>query len=105
MSEKRISGECVRKGKRKYYKGLKKIHFYQSIMGKSGLETQIVESQFTISEKYIHQIPITSMSYFTQFFITLFSKELCGSAVWERDEQRFYKDKVYIKTKMTTASI
>lgn len=74
-------------------------------MGKSGLETQLADSQFTISEKYMHQNHLTSMSYFTEIFITWFSKDLCGSAVWERDEQQFKKDTLYVKIKMTTASI
>lgn len=35
--------------------GLKKIYFSQSIMGKNGLETQIVVSQFITSEKHMYQ--------------------------------------------------
>lgn len=49
---------------------LKEVYFYQNIMDKSELETQIVESKFTISEKFMNQNHIASMSYFTDIFVT-----------------------------------
>lgn len=75
-------------------------------MGKNGLETQIVASQFTISEKYMHQNHITSVSYFTEILLHNFQIISVAVLLGKGVNRDFKKPlRVYVKTKMTTASI